>query len=212
MMNLHNVKQSMMTGAVSYTIFGVLIGILLILIPTEFLLNLVFLLMGILTLIFNLPSLLLGLGTISTPRGKATLILSSVSVAIGLLMIFWHNSLLLILLGVYMLLLPVINIILAQDRYGRLKNELPKLILGLVLLLLGPANTLDILFDIAGGVVIVLSVIYLISVYFLMRKHQNTPGARVFVDTDGNGTVDAVYVDTTGDGKADTSTRYNEKQ
>lgn len=211
-MKLHNVRPSMMSGAISYTIFGVLAGILLILVPTDFLLNLVFVVMGILTVILHFPGLLMGLGTIATPMGKVTLISSAVSVVIGLLMIFWHNSLLLILLGIYMILLPLIYILLAKDRYARLKSELPKLILGVVLTVLGPANTLDFLFDVAGALVIVLNVIYLVSVYFLMRKHQNTPGARVFVDTDGNGTIDAVYVDTTGDGKADTSTRYKEKK
>jgi hypothetical protein len=34
----------------------------------------------------------------------------------------------------------------------------------------------------------------------------------VFVDTDGNGSIDTVYVDTTGDGKADTATHYKEEQ
>ena len=36
-MKLHNVRPSMMSGAISYTIFGVLSGILLILVPTDFL-------------------------------------------------------------------------------------------------------------------------------------------------------------------------------
>jgi hypothetical protein len=77
---------------------------------------------------------------------------------------------------------------------------------------LGPANTIDILFDIAGIGVIVLSIVYLISMYVVVKKSQNTIGARVFVDEDGNGTIDAVYVDTDGNGEADTATHYKEKK
>ena len=84
--------------------------------------------------------------------------------------------------------------------------------MGIVLLVLGPAKTIDVLFDVAGIGVIILSIVYLISMYRLVKKSQNVTGARVFVDTDGNGTIDTVYVDTDGNGKADTATRYREKK
>ncbi len=207
----HN-KNATMTAALIAAGFGALLGILLILIPVSFLLRLVFVVMGIVTIVSNLPGLAEGISTFSTPKGKASLILSAIAIVIGCLMIFWDNGILMIVLGIYMILLPLINIILSKDPMSRLKTEAPKLVIGLVLILLGPAGTFELLFDIAGWCMIVLSIMYVITVYLTMRKRQNTPGSRVFVDTDGNGTIDAVYVDTTGDGKADTATHYKEKQ
>ncbi len=207
-MDLNSVKRSALTGALIYTVFGVLAGLLLLLVPTSFLLRLVFVIMGVVTVISNIPGVIMGLMSINRASGVVTLILSALSVALGVMMIFWHEEILMIVVGVYMILLPILSVILAKDHGAQLKAELPKLIIGLVLVILGPAGTVDILFDIAGWVVIALSVIYLITVIFGLRKLQNTPGTRVFVDHDGDGTVDAVYVDTTGDGEVDASTKY----
>ena len=211
-MNLNSVKRSAITGALIYTVFGVLAGLLLLLIPTDFLLRLVFVIMGIVTVVSNVPGVIVGLMSINRPSGLLTLILSSLSVIFGVMMIFWHEEILMIAVGIYMLLLPILSVILAKERGAQLKAELPKLIIGLALVILGPAGTVDVLFDVAGGIVIALSVIYLVTVLISVRKLQNTPGTRVFVDHDGDGTVDAVYVDTTGDGKVDASTKYKENK
>ncbi|MBQ9773119.1 MAG: hypothetical protein IJW30_00470 [Clostridia bacterium] len=211
-MDLQTNKRSTMAGAIIYTVFGILAGLLLILIPTDFLLWLVFVIMGIVTVISSLPGLIRGLTTIHTKAGILTLILSVLSAVLGILMIFWHEDVLLIVVGIYMILLPILDILLAKEHFAQFKAELPKLIIGAVLILLGPAGTLDILFDIAGVVVIVLNVVYLITVALTLRKHRDTPGTRVFVDQDGNGTIDAVYVDTTGDGKVDAKIKYKNQK
>ena len=57
-----------------------------------------------------------------------------------------------------------------------------------------------------------LSILYVIWSYRLVKKSQNVTGSRIFVDEDGNGTIDAIYVDTDGNGKADTATRYRKKK
>ena len=211
-MKVQHDKNATMTSAWITAGIGAVLGLLLILIPVGFLLKLVFTVMGIVTVLSNLPGLAQGIGTFSTPMGKVSLISSAIAILIGGLMIFWDSGVLMIVLGVYMILLPLINVLLSKNPRAQIKAELPKLILGVVLVLLGPAGTFELLFDIAGWCVIALSVFYVITVYLTMRKHQNTPGTRVFVDTDGNGIVDTVYVDTTGDGKADTATNYKEEQ
>ena len=207
-MDLNSVKRSALTGALIYTVFGVLAGLLLLLVSPSFLIWLAFVIMGVVTVISNIPGVIMGLMSINRPSGIVTLILSALSVVFGIMMIFWHEDILMIVVGVYMILLPILDVILAKDHGAQLKAELPKLIIGVVLVILGPAGTFDILFDIAGAVVIALSLLYLVSVILSLRKLQNTPGTRVFVDRDGDGAIDAVYVDTTGDGKVDASTKY----
>lgn len=207
----HN-KNALMKTAWIVAAFGLIIGLLLILIPVDFLIKLVFLVMGIVTIATAIPGLLDGIKHHDTREGMVELILSSISIFFGCVLIFWNNGILMLVLGAYMLLFPIVNIILAKDHLAQFKAEVPKLIIGLVLLVLGPAGTIGLLFDIAGAVLIVLSFLYVLMSYLTLRRHQNTPGSRVFVDTDGNGTIDAVYVDTNNNGKADTATHYKEQK
>ena len=210
-MKLMDTKKYVLSSIITSAIFGIILGVLLLVIPTDFLLNVVFIIMGIVTILNNIPTFTMGIVTFSTFEGKVSFFTSLLSMVIGFVMIFWRIKLLLYVLGAYLILMPVIDILFAEKKVERLKAEIPKLILGAVMLLLGPAQSLDILFDIAGWVVIALTVIYVISMMITMKKKQNVTGSRVFADTDGDGTIDTVYVDTTGDGKADTAIPYDDR-
>ena len=211
-MNFKNIRRGFSRASLTVAGLGVLLGLLLIIIPVGFLLDLVFFIMGIVTIAVSLPALFSLLPLRHTRVGSISLICTALTVLAGFLMLFWHSSILLIIVGIIMIAQPLLAIINAADRQASLKAEAPKLIIGVVLLLLGPANAIDILFDIAGIGVIVLSIIYLISMYVVLKKSQNVTGARVFVDTDGNGKIDTIYVDTDGNGEADTATDYREKK
>ena len=211
-MDLKNIKTAFSRTSLTVAAIGVLIGLLLILIPVGFLLDVVFFIMGIAIIVVSLPALISLLPLRHTKVGNISLICTALTVFAGFLMLFWHSSVLLIVVGVIMIVQPILSIISATDATARLKAEAPKLIIGIVLVVLGPAKAIDTLFDIAGIALIVLSIVYLLSMYRLVKKSQNVTGARVFVDTDGNGTIDAVYVDTDGNGEADTATHYREKK
>ena len=191
---------------------GILLGLLLIIIPVGFLLDVVFFFMGIATIVVSLPALFSLLPLRHTKVGRISLICTAFMVFAGFLMLFWHSNILLVAVGVVMIVQPIIAIVNDADRQARLKSELPKLIIGVILILLGPANAVDVLFDIAGVGLIVLSILYLFWWYRMVKKAQNVVGSRIFVDEDGNGTIDTVYVDTDGNGKADTATNYREKK
>ena len=211
-MDFKNIRSAFSRTSLTVAGIGVLIGLLLILIPVGFLLDVVFFIMGIATIVVSLPALITLLPLRHTGVGNVSLICTALTVFAGFLMLFWHSSVLLIVVGVIMIVQPILAIVSASDATARLKAEAPKLIVGIVLVVLGPAKAIDTLFDIAGIGLIVLSIVYLISMYRIVKKSQNVTGARVFVDTDGNGTIDAVYVDTDGNGEADTATHYREKK
>lgn len=211
-MDFKNIKTAFSRTSLTVAAIGVLIGLLLILIPVGFLLDVVFFIMGIAIIVVSLPALISLLPLRHTKVGNISLICTALTVFAGFLMLFWHSNVLLIVVGVIMIVQPILSIISATDAAARLKAEAPKLIIGIVLVVLGPAKAIDTLFDIAGIALIVLSIVYLLSMYRLVKKSQNVTGARVFVDTDGNGTIDAVYVDTDGNGEADTATHYREKK
>ena len=211
-MDMKNIRRGFSRASLTVAGIGALIGLLLIVIPVGFLLDVVFFIMGIVTIVVSLPALISLLPLRHTKVGSVSLICTTLMVVAGFLMLFWHSSILLIAVGVVMIVQPVLAISSANDRQARFKAEAPKLIIGVVLLLLGPAKTIDVLFDIAGIGLIVLSILYLISMYVVLKKSQNITGNRVFVDTDGNGTIDTIYVDTDGNGEVDTATDYKEKK
>lgn len=204
-------KQS--NGGIWLTLLiGVLIGMLLIVLDVALLLKILFVAMGVFTVIVNISGLVLGIANFSTRIGKVTLLSSSISILMGILMIFKHSTLLMILLGVYMIILPLVEILLSKNKKKQLLAELPKMILGVVLIIVGPAGTLGVLFDVAGGLVIVLSVLFAVLTLIKKKHYSNKTGGRIFADTNGDGSIDTVFVDTTGDGRPDVGVNYNEKK
>lgn len=215
-MNLPNIKKTSLITILLIGVLGILLGVLLLAIDPAFLLKILFVVMGIITVLSAVPGLLVGISSVDTAAGRVSLIVSLISIVIGFLMIFWHSSILMIVLGIYLLVFPLIEILLSKDKAVRLKSELPKMIVGLVLILVGPAKALDVMLDVAGWGVIVFSVVYVVLSLFAGVRNQNkkeaTTGNRIFVDTTGDGKVDTVYVDTTGDGKPDTAKRYRDSK
>ncbi len=211
-MDFKNIRRGFSRATLTIAGVGALIGLLLIVIPVGFLIDVVFFIMGIATIAVSLPALFSLLPLRHTSVGKVSLISTALMVIAGFLMLFWHSSVLLIVVGVVMVVQPILAIASDSDRQARLKAELPKLIIGVILVVLGPANAIDILFDVAGVGLIVLSILYLLWSYRIVKKAQNITGNRIFVDTDGNGTIDTIYVDTDGNGEADTATNYREKK
>lgn len=194
-------KQFFWSQILTIALLGGLFGALLILLSTDLLLKIIFVVIGAFTILSSIPSLILGLTYTHERAGKLALISATVSIAMGIVLIFWHSSVMMLVAGVYFVLFPILEILLSKDRVRQFKSELPKIIIGVVLLVFGPAQTLDILFDVVGWIVIALTVFaiaFTVVSYFKHQKTlQNKTGSRVFVDRDGDGTIDAVYVDTT---------------
>ncbi len=212
-MNLPNIKKVSLITTLLIGALGVAFGILLLSIDPDFLLKIIFVVMGVVTVLSALPALIAG----GRGRGgRVAVIVSLISLIIGILMIFWHSTVLMILLGLYMLVLPLAEILVARDKLVELRHNLPQMIVGLVLILIGPNRALGVVLNVAGFAVILLSVVYvvlsLIGELRRQTKREATTGNRIFVDNTGDGKVDMVYVDTTGDGKPDTAKRYREKK
>lgn len=214
-MRLPKSRGYLTASTLCFALFGILAGVLLIALRADLLLRVAFVIVGVLTVLTQIPGVVTGLLQISERRGKLLLITSALSAAMGLVMIFFHSALLSVILGLYLIVLPLILVLHDSDKRARLEKELPRMILGVVLLLVGPAAALDILFDVAGWVIIALTVLYTLVTLLAARRRverAHTTGNRIFADTDGDGSIDTVYLDTTGDGKADTATDYRENR
>lgn len=206
-------QNRMNAGVMGVAVMGVLFGAALLLFPVTFLMKAIFVIVGVLTVLGSLPGLLIGYAARSTAVGAFSFVSSLISLLMGFFMMFNVSAVLLIVVGAYMILLPLCNLIIGKGRGWR--RELPRMILGAVLILLGPERTLATMLRVAGWVVLGLTAVLIaISLLSALRRvprakrAERTTGNRVFVDVDGDGDVDSVYVDTTGDGKPDTERRY----
>ncbi len=192
-------NQFFWTQLLTIALIGGLLGLVLILLPTELLMKIIFVVLGAFTILSAIPSLVIGLTMSNEQVGKLSLFSSIISMVMGILLIFWNNTILMVVIGVYFLLFPMLEILLAKDRMRQFKSEIPKLIIGVVMLVFGPANMLDLLFDIVGWGVLGLTAISMLITVITFFKHRKkmdqTTSDRVFVDYDGDGTIDAVYVD-----------------
>lgn len=203
-------KRDFWATLVTVASIGLLVGVLFLVLRAELLLKIVSVVLGIVTLLSAVPDLVSGLIHISTRYGVISFVLALITGVIGVVLIFSHETLVFVLLGIFLILLPVLKLIFADDRRRMLRRALPQILLGVVLLLVGPATVLNLLFDVLGIAVILLTAIYVVGMFISRRRSLDRTGGRVFVDSDSDGKIDAVYIDTTGDGRVDTTVEYRD--
>ena len=146
-------------------ILGILLGVLLLVIDFSKILSLIFIIVGIFILIANLPSFIYSLTSVNIPG----IITSLLPILAGILMIFWHNSVLFYILGLYLIILPIIRILMAYDKSLHLRIELPRIVIGVLLLLIGPGTVINTFFDVAGYIIIAISIILTLVGIFKLK-------------------------------------------
>ena len=92
-MNLKNIRRGFSRASLSVAGLGVLLGLLLIIIDVGFLIDLVFFMMGIVTIAISLPTLISLLPFRGTKAGRVSFIVTAVAVAAGFLMFLLKNKL-----------------------------------------------------------------------------------------------------------------------
>ncbi len=118
-----------------------------------------FLVLGILISISSLPGFITACKKVKEKHGVLNLVLSAVSLALGLMMIFAQQYIA-ILVAIYLLVFPIIRIVLAKDHFAQTCEEAFLLVLGIVVLVFGIGGATNIVFTVAGWIIIGLSTIY----------------------------------------------------
>ena len=190
------------------SLIGILVGVLLLVLEAGVLIKTVSILFGVVILISSIPDIVVGIAATRKGQGAFSLVVALLTAVLGGVLIFCHERLVYILMGVVLIVLPTLQLILSKERKQLLGRLLPQILLGVVLLMMGPATVLNVLFDVAGIVVLVMTLVYIISMLLYLRRSVHKTGNRIFVDENSDGHVDAVLVDTTGDGRADFSVRF----
>jgi uncharacterized membrane protein HdeD (DUF308 family) len=146
-------------------IFGILmviLGIWFVAGNTEVLTKVLFIILGIVIIAANITPLVYAI----RDKNLLEIIYKSILVIFGIVFMFWHNTAILVIVGILFILLPVITIILSDNKRDELMIQLPSIILGIVIIIIGPATIGKILFVALGVVAIVFGLLSILSSFY----------------------------------------------
>ena len=167
-------KKNVLASIIISLIIGVILGALLIILADVLafsdLLKWCLIIIGILTVISNIPALVNGIMNINKPAGVFDLIFAILGIVFGGMMIFKQGTVVTVIVAVYLIAFPIVRVILAggANWKDQLKKEWVKILIGALLLAFLPALTgmandaFAIILKIAGWAVIALSVVFFV--------------------------------------------------
>jgi hypothetical protein len=209
-------KKNKLVARVISLVMGVLAGVLLLVLAAVLqpstvtaILHWGMIICGIFVIASNIPSLIQGIAHVNTTMGVVDLVSSILGILLGLALIFYQGTVLVVCIGVYMILFPLLRIILASDRRAQWGREWLRLLLGVVLLVFLPVlidaafTALHVLLLVLGWAIIALSVVCgilgIVLIIATPAPSSSSKGKRTYVDYDGDGKIDDVFED--GDGR-----------
>lgn len=146
---------------------GIVIGVLLAVVPMDVLLRLIMIVMGCLLLCINGFNLYKKVA--SNEKTSNEMLLDVIGILAGFLLLTSSSLIMIIVLSIYLIVNPIIKLYLVKFDKKYFMVEWPKLLLGVILLLCG-ISTFNILFKIAGVILIIINLGYLGFNYYLYKK------------------------------------------
>lgn len=159
--------------AISSVIFLAL-GIVFIVVPGESVAAFLFILFGILTILFHIRPFLEASGNLkyNTPAAWGQFLSALLPLIIGVLLIFFQHTLSLAV-GIVMLACSAARILMAKSAWaGALVREAPRLLLAVLLLVFGIGAVVDLLLTILGWIFVTVALLSIIvSVLSLLKRN-----------------------------------------
>lgn len=148
------------------------IGLAFIVIPSKTLVDIIFTVLGVIIICLNLiPCIYYFMLGSKDSRYYPYAVLALVSVVIGFVFIFNHNAVLAIILGVWLVVLPIVRIILSKEKKKEILKAIPYFIAAILLFFIPAEAILDIVLKVFGGLLMALGVVGL--VYNIIIDHKN---------------------------------------
>ncbi|MBE6604640.1 MAG: hypothetical protein E7639_02915 [Ruminococcaceae bacterium] len=92
--------------------------------------------LGLLTAVMNLPALFFSLRCVNKRGEWINLLMALAAIGLGVALMLLQTDFLLLLLGIYSVILPLIRIALVEDHWLRFKREIPRFLTGFVMVLI----------------------------------------------------------------------------
>ena len=94
-----------------------------------------------------------------------------IGIILGVLLMINAKSVMFYIIGAYLVIYPIIDIIISKYKTEQLKIELPRILLGIILMIIGPGTLIGLMCKIIGIALIVISTIY-IAVAILKDRNK----------------------------------------
>ena len=157
-------KRYFFTRLLLTAVVGVALGVLLLVLRpyAREIFDILLIVMGLLTVVANLPPLVMSIASIKRPGEWINLAVAALSVLFGVLLMLLRGELFLLLLGVFFILLPLLRVILVEEHGKQLRRELPKMLMGVALITLSLAEWERTTLLVLGIAVIACSILYFV--------------------------------------------------
>ncbi len=140
-------KKNLLANIIISLIIGALLGALIIVLSSVLdfsdLLKWGLIIVGVITIISNIPSLVNGILNITKASGIIDLIFAAIGIALGCMMIFMQGTVITVIVSVYLIAFPIVRIVLAggEGWKDQIKKEWIRILIGALLLAFLPALT-----------------------------------------------------------------------
>ena len=143
-------------------LFGVGVGLFLLMLApyAAELFDIMVIAIGLLTVVMNVPALLLAMRNISRKGEWVNLTMVIFSIALGIALMLLRSDFLLVLIAIYAIVLPLVRVLLVEDRLRQLKREMLPFMTGLVVVLVFLAEAEALILRYGGIAAMVVSGIY----------------------------------------------------
>ena len=143
-------------------IYGI-IGIIFLTVPADDIFKFVFIILGVLLILFNSLVILESITRIKKDKAYiAVLIFAIIQVILGIFIIVTESKLLLIITGSILIALPMLSVLSAKDKKEQLKLEMTKIALGIVSIILGATDAAKYVFIALGIICLIFGAMYLL--------------------------------------------------
>jgi hypothetical protein len=162
-------------------LFGAALGaVLLVLEPyAAEVFDILLIAVGLMTAVFNLPACLFSLLHVKRKGEWINLAVSLLAIGFGVLLMLVRRDSILLVLGIFSLVLPVVRTSLVQERWKHLKRELPMILFGALTVLISLLQVEETVFFVGGLVILGLSALYLL--WSLVLLHFRLAAVREWI-------------------------------
>lgn len=140
-------------------IISILLGLILIFIPTNIVLSILQLILGICLIMFYLPTTIL---SITANNMKYVGIKSLIFTILGFVIIIFGFNIIGTVIGIIMLIFLLLDLINSSNKKEILKKDLVKYIIAIILIFVGVNKVIDVIILIAGILLIIGGIIKLV--------------------------------------------------
>lgn len=186
------IKKHVLASIIISLVIGLLIGVVLLALAgnldVSFIIRWGLIITGIIVIISDIPSLIYGIMNIKTLRGIFDVISAILGIGLGCMMIFMQGTVITVIVSVYLVALPIVRVLFAENKMDCLKEEWVRILIGILLLVFLPAllNAADTIVYyvllIAGWAAIVISVLsFLVSLISFIKQEKKANEGTIIV-------------------------------